>query len=130
MQVRAVRSSAPRGAVPPEGSVFKKRIVCAALALALLGSTAASAHERDHGGYGRGFRHHHHGGEGLALGLGLGILALGVIAAQSARDHDRYRVENGYYDDDRYRDDYRDRNRYYDSDRDDYDDGYRGDDDY
>jgi hypothetical protein len=82
-----------------------KRIVCAVLALTLLGSTAASARGWNHGGYyGRGF-HHHHGGDGVALGFGLGILALGIIAAESAHERDRYRAEDRYYDEDRYRDD-------------------------
>lgn len=92
-----------------------KRILCATLALTLLGTTAASARGWGHGGggYGGGY-HHHHGGGDAALGFGLGILALGIIAAESDRHHDR----------DRY---YRDRERY--DDRDSYrGDGYRGDD--
>lgn len=81
-----------------------KRIICAALALTLLGSTAASAHDwGGHGGYYGGYRHHH-GGD-VVLGVGLGLLALGAIAAAS--DHDRYyRDRDGYYDQGR---DYRDR---------------------
>lgn len=105
-----------------------KRIVCVVLALTLLGSTAASARDWNHGGYyGRGFHHHHRGGDGVALGLGLGILALGIIAAENAHERDRYRAEDGYYYDDRYRDEYYDPNR--DADRDgtrdryDYEDG-------
>ena len=90
-----------------------KRIVCAALALTLLGSTAASARDWGHGGggYGGGYRHHH-GDGGAVLGFGLGILALGIIAAESDRHHDRYddrdRYEgrDGRHDDgDRYRGD-------------------------
>ena len=95
-----------------------KRIICATLALTLLGSTAASARGWGNdgggyrGGYGGGY-HHHHGGD-AALGIGLGILALGIIAAESDRHHDR----DGY-----------DRDRYYNRDGNgDRVDGYRDDD--
>jgi hypothetical protein len=78
-----------------------KRLICAALALSLLGATAASA--RPYGGYGHGgFGHHggyyggyRHGGgwhgrgnDGALIGLGIGLFALGAIAAAS--QHDRY----------------------------------------
>ncbi len=70
-----------------------KRLICATLALSLLGATAASAQP-----YHRGGGHHrgHNGGNGAAIvGLSLGLLALGAIAASSQRDRygDRY-----YYD--------------------------------
>ena len=92
-----------------------KKIACAALALTLLGSTAAEA--RGWGGHGGGWGHHggwHGNGWGF-LGLGVGLLALGAIAS----DHDRYRdrdaYERGRYDqgrDDYYRDrSYRDDDR-------------------
>lgn len=109
-----------------------KKIICAVLALTLLGSTAAEARGWGGGGYHGG---HHHGDGGAALGFGLGILALGIIAAESSHHHDRYyadrdryyrdRDRDGAYDrgDDGYRDRDRDRSRY---DRDDrYDDGDR-----
>ena len=121
-----------------------KRAFCVALALALFGTTAASAHGWYSGGFGGDYRYHH-GGDGAALGIGLGLLTLGVIAAESGRHQYRYGdgYDNGYYDgygyDDnyynRYDDGYYDGNRY---DDDDYDrdytrggdwDGYRGGDD-
>lgn len=69
-----------------------KRLICAALALSLLGAGAASARPY-HGGYGG----HYHGGwhgrdDGALIGLGVGLFALGAIAAASSRDryYDRY----------------------------------------
>jgi len=74
-----------------------KRLVCATLALSLLGATAASA--RTWSGdrhYDRGsnysynhhsWRGHHDNGAGVALGLGLGLFALAAIASQN---NDRY----------------------------------------
>ncbi|HEX4303027.1 MAG TPA: hypothetical protein VHZ78_09550 [Rhizomicrobium sp.] len=97
-----------------------KRIACAALALTLLGTTAAEARGWG-GGYHGGYRHHGNGG--AALGIGLGLLALGIIA-ETAHDHDRDRDEyyrdrdrdgaynhgnDGYRDGDRYRDNRDDR---------------------
>lgn len=72
-----------------------KRLICATLALSLLGATAASAGPYNRGG---GYARHHsgwHGGRdnGAALiGLGIGLFALGAIAASSQRDrgYDRY----------------------------------------
>jgi hypothetical protein len=104
--------------------MITKRIACAALALSLLGSTAASAAPWGHGGWHGGGWHHHgwHGGGPLFLGLGLGILAIGAIAHDEAVDRDRERYE---------------RNRAYEQDRDFRDHGfepgerggpYRGDD--
>ncbi|HEY4077755.1 MAG TPA: hypothetical protein VGM26_12575 [Rhizomicrobium sp.] len=66
-----------------------KRLMCAALALTLLGATAASARPY-HGG---GYDYHHGGGwhrggdNGALIGLGVGLFALGAIAASQ---HDRY----------------------------------------
>ena len=88
-----------------------KRLICATLALSLLGATAASAQSfhggyghggygggYGHGGYGGGYGHgggwHHRGDGGALIGLGIGLFALGAIAAAS--DHDRYR--DRYYD--------------------------------
>ena len=76
-----------------------KRLISAALALTLLGATAASA-QGYRGGYGGG--HYGHGGgwhgrgdnTGALVGLGIGLFALGAIAAASS--HDRY--EDRYYD--------------------------------
>jgi opacity protein-like surface antigen len=68
-----------------------KRLICATLALSLLGATAASA-QPFHGGYGHGGYGYHGGGwhgRGAGLiGLGVGLLALGAVAAAS--EHDRY----------------------------------------
>jgi hypothetical protein len=70
-----------------------KRLICATLALSLLGATAASAGPYHRGG---GYHRHHGGGgrgDGAALiGLGIGLFALGAIAASSQRDrgYDRY----------------------------------------
>ncbi len=79
-----------------------KRLISAALALSLLGTTAAIA-DPYHGGHGYrgGYEHgyRHHGGDGAAvLGLGLGLFALAAIA--SSHDHDRY--DEHYYNDGRY----------------------------
>ena len=100
-----------------------KKIICAVLALTLLGGTAAEAHGW-HGGW--------HGGRGgdWALGLGLGFLALGAVAAAS--DHDRYYRdrdeeyyrERGYYDRGRYDQDRYDHRGYRDRDDRDDDDDY------
>jgi hypothetical protein len=71
-----------------------KRLICATLALTLLGATAASAGPYNRGG---GYHHRHHGGGGrdngaALIGLGIGLFALGAIAASSQRDrgYDRY----------------------------------------
>lgn len=70
-----------------------KRLISAALALSLLGATAASAQPYRHGG--GHYRSHNGGNNGAAiLGLGLGLFALGAIAASSQRD----RYEDRYYD--------------------------------
>ena len=87
-----------------------KRIICAALALALLGSTAAQARGWHDGGGWHGRGGYHHGGGDAALGIGLGFLALGIIAAESAHDRDRYDRDERY------------------TGRDDRGDSYRGDD--
>ena len=75
-----------------------KRLVCAALALSLIGSTAAIAHENEGnwGGYAQqDGRDYHRGdnGAGLAIGLGVGLFALAAIAA--SQHNDRY--DNGSY---------------------------------
>lgn len=82
-----------------------KRIISVALALSLLGSTAAMADGwRGHGPrshYGWSHGHYHRGNNNAAAAIGLGILGLGalaIISQQNARDRD------AYYDryDDRY----------------------------
>lgn len=65
-----------------------KRLICAALALSMLGATAASAQPYRHGGYGYRGGWHGRNDTGALVGLGLGLFALGAIAAAS--DHDRY----------------------------------------
>jgi hypothetical protein len=64
-----------------------KRLICAALALTLVGATAASAQPFHHGygGYSRGWHGHN---DGALIGLGIGLFALGAIAASA--NHDRY----------------------------------------
>lgn len=92
-----------------------KRIACAALALSLLGSTAASA--APWGGHGGWHHGHGHGWRGVGfLGLGLGLLTLGAIAHDDAVDRDRERYEREEY--------YRDRERAYAQDRDFRDHGF------
>jgi hypothetical protein len=71
-----------------------KRLISAALALTLLGATAASAQPYNRGG---GHYRGHHGGRGdgaAILGLGIGLLALGAIASSSQGD----RYNDRYYD--------------------------------
>jgi hypothetical protein len=72
-----------------------KKIICAALALTLLGSTAAEARGWGHGGWHGGY--HHGWGGGAFLGLGLGLLALGAVAAHE--DRERYYDREDYYRD-------------------------------
>ncbi|HUO91028.1 MAG TPA: hypothetical protein VMU08_17785 [Rhizomicrobium sp.] len=79
-----------------------KKIICAVLALTLLGSTAAQARGWGgnwHGGGWHGGGWHHHGNADWAIGLGLGLFALGVIgAAESAHARDQYyRDRDAYY---------------------------------
>jgi hypothetical protein len=68
-----------------------KRLVCAALALSLIGSTAAVAQPYGRSGGWGGYSHQDHGrgdnGAGLAVGLGVGLFALAAIAA--SQHHDR-----------------------------------------
>jgi hypothetical protein len=74
-----------------------KKIICAALALTLLGSTAAQASDWGHGWHGGGW--HHHGNADWAVGLGLGLFALGVIgAAESAHERNQYYRDRDAYD--------------------------------
>jgi hypothetical protein len=75
-----------------------KRLICAALALSLIGSTAAFAHDNEEswGGYSqqdRGDYRRGDNGAGLAIGLGVGLFALAAIAA--SQHHDQY--DNGGY---------------------------------
>lgn len=73
-----------------------KRLICATLALSLLGATAASAGPYNRGG---GYHRHHGGGRdnGAALiGLGIGLFALGAIAASSQRDRGYDRTYDSY----------------------------------
>jgi hypothetical protein len=71
-----------------EDEIMIKRIIGAALALSLLGATAASAQGYRHGGgYNHGGGWHGRGNDGALIGLGVGLFALGAIAASQ---HDRY----------------------------------------
>jgi hypothetical protein len=69
-----------------------KRLVCATLALTLMGTAAASAQSYGHGGYNRGYSHSRgHDNTGALIGLGIGLFALGaIVAASSHNDRDRY----------------------------------------
>jgi hypothetical protein len=78
-----------------------KRLISAALALTLLGATAASAAPA-HGGqlvpvdYRDHSYRHRDNGAGAAIGIGIGLFALGaILASQNHHDHD------GWYDRDR-----------------------------
>jgi hypothetical protein len=80
-----------------EDETMIKRIIGAALALSLLGATAASAQGYRHGGggyHGGGYHGggwHGRGNDGALIGLGVGLFALGAIAAsQQDRYYDRY----------------------------------------
>jgi hypothetical protein len=80
-----------------------KRLVSAALALSLIGSTAAVADPYGHGRWG-GYSHQDRGdfrrgdnGAGLAIGLGVGLLALGAIAASQHHERDYNRYDNRGY---------------------------------
>jgi hypothetical protein len=83
-----------------------KRLIGAALALSLLGATAASA--APYGSFApldyRDHYRHHDDGNGAAIAAGIGFLALTAILA-SQHNHDR--------DEWRDRDDWRDRDRDY-----------------
>jgi hypothetical protein len=67
-------------------------LTASALALSLVGATAASAQPYRHGGGYHGGWHdrgwHGRGNDGALIGLGVGLFALGAIAAASS--HDRY----------------------------------------
>ena len=76
-----------------------KRLVCATLALTLLGTAAASADSYGRGGFDRGYSHHHGDNSGALIGLGIGLFALGAIVA-SQHDNDRrdeYRGDTSNY---------------------------------
>jgi hypothetical protein len=86
------------GRAADERTKAMKRLICATLALTLLGATAASAQSHYRGGFGHhdgyrhdGYRHdggwHGRGDNGALIGLGIGLFALGAIAASQ---HDRY----------------------------------------
>jgi hypothetical protein len=102
-----------------------KRLVCAALALTIIGSTAAVADpygrgnsRGDYSRQDRGNYHHDDNGAGLALGLGIGLFALAAIASQHHdRDYDRYDNlgygGNGYYNQSGYGSSYGGRSNYY-----------------
>ena len=123
-----------------------KRILAGALALALLGSTAAAdASPWHHGGgwgHGGGWSHGGHWGHGGwgwgpgAVALGLGAFVLGAAIVGSAHDHDRYYDDgdygpppppNGYYNRGGYDDGYYDRGAPQDNYRAPPNDSYRGD---
>lgn len=101
-----------------------KRLISAALALSLLGATAAQAFPA-HGGqpvdYRDHYYRHHDDGNGAAVAAGIGFLALAaILASQNNRDHDDWQYRDrdyGYRDYDQrdygqrdygYRQDYRD----------------------
>src|ERR1700744_6142951 len=79
------------GFSPPgsERTKTMKRLIAAAVALTLVGATAASAQPFHHG-YGGGYSRGWHGRSdgGALIGLGIGLFALGAIAASA--NHDRY----------------------------------------
>ena len=65
-----------------------KRLVCATLAVSLLGATAASAQSYGHGGTNRGYSHSRgHDNTGALVGLGIGLFALGAIIAASSHNN-------------------------------------------
>jgi hypothetical protein len=75
-----------------------KRVLSAVLALSLLGTTAAYAGPRGHGGHHGGW-HHDHGGDGAAIAVGIGALALfGILAAQGKQDREQAAYERGRED--------------------------------
>jgi hypothetical protein len=102
-----------------------KRLVCAALAITLIGSTAAVADPYGRGNWGGGYSRqdrgdYRHGdnGAGLALGLGVGLFTLAAIASQhNDRDYDRYDNRgyggNDYYNQTGYGSNYGGRSAYY-----------------
>lgn len=85
-----------------------KRLICTALALSLMGATAASArswnrgYQGDHRAqYGSNYRdwqgrRHHNGNDGVGVALGIGLALFAVAAMASAGDGDRGRYDYGY----------------------------------
>lgn len=70
-----------------------KRLISAALALSLLGATAASAAPVNHGTqvqYRDSYRRHDDNGAAVAAGIGFIALAA-ILASQNNRDRDDYR---------------------------------------
>jgi hypothetical protein len=100
-----------------------KRLVCAALALTLIGSTAAVADPYGRGNWGGGYSRqdrgdYRHGDNGAGLAVGLGLFALAAIASQhNDRDYNRYDNRsyggNDYYNQTGYGSNYGDRSTYY-----------------
>jgi hypothetical protein len=97
-----------------------KRILSAALGLAMLAGSAATAAADpwDHEGYDRD-RYYHHHNDGAAVVAGIGFLTLAAVIAAQHRDHDGWYARHCSY--------YRDWDGYYHRvcERDRYDDGYR-----
>jgi len=93
-----------------------KRLLSAALAFSLIGSTAAFADPYGHGYGDRDYRYGRHDDNGAAIVFGLGVLTLAAVLASQHNDHDGwYDRDRGYYrgDDGYYRDGYaRDYNGY------------------
>jgi Ni/Co efflux regulator RcnB len=101
-----------------------KRLLSAALAFSLIGSTAAFADPYGHaygygnhgyGNYGysdRDYRYRRHNDNGGAIVFGLGVLTLAAVLASQHHEHDGwydrdrgyYRGDDGYYRDGNYRD--------------------------
>jgi hypothetical protein len=72
-----------------------KRLICAALALTMLGATGAFAQPFHPSGYSYGGGWHRHDDTGALIGLGVGLFALGAIAAASNLDRYSDRYEYG-----------------------------------
>ena len=75
-----------------------KRLISAALALTLLGATAAAAQPYRHNNYSHSYGAHRHNDGGALIGLGIGLFALGAIVAASNHDRDYDRGYDRGYD--------------------------------
>ena len=83
-----------------------KRLLSVTLALSLLGSTAALAHDYRPANYGHNYGHstpyrggygyRHDNGGNTAAAIGLGILGLGLFAALASQHNNDY-YDRGYY---------------------------------